>query len=307
MVTILPSPGQGMTFQAPAATGGRGSRAFSWRCRESLEGCGRSWGMPRILWSLREIPAGPRVWIQVVGQDFWDFPPRATSCPAHTAPPHGEDSEHSGDPKPGEIRDWQWNGAFQASSSPPLSQDNSRWQRGKKPTLGAAVRKPEGNGAQRGLLQQLHNPHGEGAAAHPPTPPLGAGSSRNPNVLGCNSWCLPGPPTAVAFPEQGLGTCPGPRAWPGRSCCSLEGGEPFGILPSGTSVPWGRGRGGSQGLGAVLVEGALQEGGQLLTVVLKPTQNKQINRFSGLCQAPPASHSPSPKPAHSCSSFGVPR
>lgn len=50
--------------------------------------------MTRILWSINEIPADPRVWMQVVGQDFWNF-----------FSSHIVSSSHSRDLKPGETQD----------------------------------------------------------------------------------------------------------------------------------------------------------------------------------------------------------
>lgn len=149
------------------------------------------------------------------------------SCPAHTVPAHREDSEHrqhSGDLKPGEIQDGEWNvadGKLHRGSpslllpSPPLSKDHSRWQRGKN-SFGTRSEKsrsfPEGNGSCWGSCSSSTNPTGKGllgVAAHPPTPPTASrDQNSSPNVPGCNSWCLPSPPSALAFPEHGLGRSP---------------------------------------------------------------------------------------------------
>lgn len=114
---------------------------------------------------------------------------------------------------------WQmgsYTGAFQACSSPPLSKDHSRWQRGEKIALGPAARKADHSQRETdpvgGSCSSFTNPTGKGllgGAAHSPTPPLGSrDQNMSPNVPGCNSWCLPSPPSAVAFPEHGLGKSP---------------------------------------------------------------------------------------------------
>lgn len=73
----MTAPFSRLMTEVPNITGETGkeetSGVFLLRCLEILEGHKTNSGMARVLFSTSEVSADPRVWIQLVGLDFWNF------------------------------------------------------------------------------------------------------------------------------------------------------------------------------------------------------------------------------------------